>query len=142
MRFGQFPPLVLLIVGLGSGLSLGRAAPADDAAKLVGTWTWQWKDEQGQTHKHVLEIEGAGAKLAARERFDEAEPVKIEDLKVEGPKVNFSVMRGDRRSSYTGTLAADDTINGEVTISREGTDKVFGWTARREPVAKKPSGSR
>lgn len=132
---------VLTIAPFWFCLCPGLPATADDAARLVGTWSWQWKDEQGETHKHLLVIEGSGSNLAARERRDELEPVKVEDLKVVGQKVNFSVLRGEVRASYTGTIR-DETINGEVMIARNGTTKSFGWTARRMPVAREPEGLR
>src|SRR5436305_2604550 len=90
----------------GAALALVLAVPAtaaDDAAKLAGTWTWMWKDAEGETHRHVLEVEGTGNKLSARERFDDQEPVKVIDLKVAGKKVNFTVIRGQRTAVYSGT---------------------------------------
>jgi hypothetical protein len=110
---------------------------ADEPVDLAGTWTWSWKDAQGETHRHVLEIEGSGSKLTARERFDDQDAVKINDLKVVDKKINFSVLRGDRRAMYEGTIAAPDTINGKITVSSEGgQENEFGWTATRQPVKK------
>jgi len=112
------------------------ASAADDAERLVGTWTWSWKDAKGQEHRHVLEVEGAGDKVAARERFDDQEPVKIVDLKAVGTKVNFSVLRGPRTAFYSGTLADADTINGEVQVNTENRNDKFAWTAKREATRK------
>lgn len=111
----------------------GRAAGLDE---LVGTWTWTWKDAQGETHKHVLEVEGSGDKVAARERFDEMEPVKVTDLKLVDKKVSFTVKRGERRSSYSGTVKEKDAIDGVVTVSSDGQPGEFGWSAKREPAKK------
>jgi hypothetical protein len=111
-------------------------ARADEAKDLVGTWTWSWKDGQGEKHTHVLEVESAGGKLAARERFDDQEPVKVTDLKVSGKKVTFSVMRGEARASYNGSLDSADTINGKVMIARAGQTDEFGWTAKKETKPK------
>ncbi|HEV3166154.1 MAG TPA: hypothetical protein VGZ22_19170 [Isosphaeraceae bacterium] len=124
-------------LGLLAGVPLLAVARADDKVNLVGTWTWSWKDSQGDTHRHVLEVEAAGAGLSARERFDDEKPVKINDLKLSGRKVNFSVLRGKRRAAYQGTLASADTINGIITVTDEGAeDSEFGWTAKREPAKK------
>jgi hypothetical protein len=121
---------------LAAGFVSAGASAAD--IDIAGTWTWQWKDAQNVTHRHVLEVEGKGNKLAARERFDDLDPVKVTDLKVTGKKVTFSVLRGDRRSAYSGSLSGADTINGNVTVSVEGGDEAeYGWTATREPVKKK-----
>ena len=115
--------------GLGDGA--GRRAP-----KLAGTWTWEWKDAEEKTHKHVLEVEGVGAKIAARERFDDLAAIKVTELKLDGKALSFTVQRGDRRSEYKGTVADADTINGTVTVSVNNQPNQFGWTAKRERPAK------
>jgi hypothetical protein len=126
-------------LGVGLLLVLAPLAVADEPdADLAGTWTWSWKDGQGETHRHVLEVEGRGKTLSARERFDDQEPVKVADLKVVGKKVNFTVIRGDRRASYSGTMTKPDTINGKVLVAGANNQaSEFGWTAKREPVEKK-----
>ncbi len=111
---------------------------ADEPAKLAGTWTWKWKDGKGDTHRHTLEVEGEGAKMVARERYDDEPAIKVEKIKIDGKKVTISVDRKDRHSVYVGTVASADTINGVVTVSTEGSpDSEFGWTATRE-ATKKP----
>lgn len=105
---------------------------------IAGTWTWKWKDAQNETHRHVLEVKGQGATLSARERFDDQEAVKVTDLKIKGKKVTFTVLRGNRRSAYSGELASEKTINGDVTVTVEGEPaNEYGWTASREPVKSK-----
>jgi hypothetical protein len=115
----------------------GRAATADDAPKLAGTWTWSWKGPDDTTHTHTLEVEGSGEKLAARERFDDLEAVKVNDLKVDGKKVSFSVLRGKRRAEYNGKFDGDDTIEGKVLVEDEGRSNEYTWTAKREKTKKK-----
>jgi hypothetical protein len=132
----------MLTFARGLGVALLLAIPwaparADDAAKLVGTWTWSWKDADGTTHTHTLEVEGTGEKLAARERFDDLEAVKVNDLKVDGKKVSFSVLRGKRRSEYNGKLDGDDTIDGKVLVENDGRSNEYTWTAKREKAKKK-----
>ena len=126
---------------LGLGLLLGMplillaSAGADDAPPLAGTWEWEWKDGQGTTHRHVLEVEGVGKALAARERFDDLEPVKVDDLDVRGKQVRFVVKRGDRRSEYAGTLDGPNTLNGKVSVTAaDNQPNAFTWTARRRPA--------
>ncbi|MBX6313254.1 MAG: hypothetical protein IRY99_10130 [Isosphaeraceae bacterium] len=119
------------LLGLLAALPFWMAA--DEGPDLSGTWRWQWKDAQGQIHRHVLEVDGKGKDLVARERFDDQEPVKVTDLKVEGKKVHFSVRRGERRSIYDGTLANADTINGTVQVSGPNNQPIeYGWTALRD----------
>lgn len=114
-------------------------AVADEPTDVAGTWTWSWKDAQGTTHTHVLDVEkGAKGELAARERYDDLEAVKVDDLKVNGKDVTFSVKRGERHSSYSGKLADGDTINGKVMVTVNGGQAgEYGWTATRKPVKEK-----
>jgi len=126
---------------LALGLALGAliAAPtlaAENPPKLAGTWTWKWKDAEGEMHRHVLEVEGDGAKLTARERFDDEKAIKVDDLKLEGKTISFAVTRNGRYAVYKGKVASADTIDGEVTVTDAGQANEFGWTAKREERAK------
>ena len=126
------------IAGLALLFALPLSSTADAApAKLEGTWTWEWKDGQGTTHHHKLVVEGSGAAASARERFDDLDAVKVEDFKVDGKKVTFSVKHGDRMAAYSGTLGDDDTINGLVTVTvAEDPANEFAWTAKRKATEK------
>lgn len=119
-----------------AGLTLEAAARPGDADVLVGSWSWGYKDGQGVMHKHVLEVEGTGDKIAARERMDEESPVKVTDLKVTGKMVSFSVLRSKRRAAYSGTLKGKDLIEGQVTVSDDGQSQEYGWEAKKEPAKK------
>jgi len=109
---------------------------ADDAPKLAGTWKWSWKDAAGETHRHVLEIEGVGDKLTGRERFDDKAAIKVDDLKLVGKKISFSVTRDNRRAEYEGTVDSTDLITGNVTVVQGGQSSEFGWSASREKAKK------
>jgi len=114
-------------------LPIAVARPADDPLKLAGTWTWKWKDAQGETHRHVLEVEGEGDKMVARERFDNEPAIKVDKIKLDGKKLSITIERKDRRSVYSGTIANAETINGQVTVTTEGQPaSEYGWTATRE----------
>jgi hypothetical protein len=110
--------------------------PAEDPPSLVGTWTWTWKDGKGETHRHVLELEGTGAKMTGRERADDKPAVKVEALKQEGKTLSFAVNRDGRYAEYKGTVASTDTINGLVTVMQDGASSEYGWTATRKPAGK------
>jgi hypothetical protein len=114
-------------------LAVALAAGPDD---LAGSWTWTWKDGEGKTHKHVLDVESAAGKLTARERFDDQESVKVNDLKLTGDEVFFVVKRGGRRAEYTGKLIGGKTINGTVNIAATGQTEEYQWTAERALPAK------
>jgi hypothetical protein len=110
------------------------AGAAEDLPKLAGTWTWSWKDPAGETHRHLLEVEGIGTKLAARERFDELEPIAVRDLRLDAKKIHFTVVRGDRRADYDGIVAKPDTINGTVKITTKGETVEYPWECSRKPM--------
>lgn len=107
-------------------------AQLPDIPKLAGSWTWSWKDPGGELHQHVLEVEGVGNALAAREIFDDEPPVKVMDLKYDGSVVRFTVERGARKAAYAGKLAGPDTIRGTVTTTTDGESREFTWTAQRK----------
>jgi hypothetical protein len=114
----------------------GRAA-AEDPKFPTGTWTWTWKDGEGKTHRHVLDVEAAAGKLTARERFDDLDAIKVDDLKLRGDEVTFSVKRGDRMAEYKGKLIGGKTINGQVSVATNGQANEFQWTAERAIEPKK-----
>jgi hypothetical protein len=134
------PPRNLLVaLGLLPGVFVPLAAAfaddapkASDVPKLAGTWNWTWKDKSGLTHRHILEVEGVGKKLAARERFDKLPPVAVTDLKLDGKNIRFAVVRGEHRADYSGVVADANTINGTVKVTDEGETSEFVWEARRE----------
>jgi hypothetical protein len=125
-------------------LTLGLVVPSwspgqkSDVSPLAGTWTWSWKDPEGKTHKHVLEVEGVDRALAAREIFDDEQPVKATGLRFDGKTVKFTVVRGERKADYTGKLDGKDKINGTVTTSAGTTGQTneFVWKAERRKVPK------
>jgi hypothetical protein len=127
---------LLLTVGLWVPSSSPGQKP--DVSTLAGTWTWSWKDPEGKTHKHVLEVEGVDRALAAREIFDEEQPVKATGLTFDGKTVKFTVVRGERRADYTGKLDGKDKINGTVTTTTtaSGQTNEFVWKAERRKAPK------
>ena len=131
-------PLALgFLIVAGSFSFFGTPTRAADApSDLAGTWTWSWKDPAGTTHQHVLEVEGVGSKLAAREEFDGLGPVPSREIRLDGKSVWFTVVRGDRRADYHGVFADRDTINGTVKVTAEGGTTEFRWEATRKPLPK------
>ena len=122
---------------VASILLISSSARAEDAEALVGSWSWSYKDGQGVTHKHVLEVEGTGEKVAARERMDEEEAIKVTDLKVKDKAVTFTVVRGKRRAAYNGKLKGGDKLEGQVTVTTEGQGQEYGWEAKKDEAKKK-----
>ncbi len=126
--------LAFLMVSAIAALAPSKAqTPAPP--KLAGTWTWTWKDRIGETHRHVLEVEGVGDKLAAREIFDDEAPVRVSKLVLENATLQFTVIRDKRKADYVGKVADADHINGTVTISSDGQAQEFPWQAERRKSA-------
>lgn len=118
----------------------GKSADGEKPMKMAGTWRWKWTDAKGVIHHHVLEVEGEGKTLSARERFDDEKPVKINDMKVEGKTVTFSVTRGDHHAAYKGKFKSDDHIDGTVDVNeRQEVSEEYGWSADREEADDKAS---
>ncbi|MDB5350237.1 MAG: hypothetical protein JWN86_1484 [Planctomycetota bacterium] len=124
--------------GLALLTGLGLGPRVRDADVLVGSWSWSYKDGQGVMHTHVLEVEGTGDKIAARERMDQKPAVKVTDIKVTGGKVTFTVLRDKHRSSYSGKLKgkSSNLIDGLVTVSDGGQTNEYGWQAKKEELKK------
>lgn len=125
------------LLGITAVLSLGIAATglaaADPPMAMAGTWRWKWSDAEGVVHHHVLEVEGKGKTLSARERFDDEKPVKIDDMKIDGKTVTFSVLRGQHRAAYKGKFKTADHIDGTVGVNdAEDPVEEYGWSADRE----------
>jgi hypothetical protein len=128
------PTLALSLVMTVGPSSPTRARAADDLPNLAGNWTWSWKDPAGVTHRHLMEVEGVGAKLAASERFDDLMPVPVRDLQLDGKSLRFTVIRGDRRADYHGIVADRDTINGTVKVTAMGETTEDRWEATRKKL--------
>jgi hypothetical protein len=117
------------------GLTTGAAPPqTPGVSKLAGSWTWTWKDPTNRTHQHVLEVEGIGKALSAREIFDDEPAVRVAPLEFDGKAVHFTVVRGQRKAEYDGRLDDGDTINGTVKTSTGEDHGAYPWKAtRRKP---------
>ena len=127
----KFQRVLLTLAGLAISFQLATSAPAEEPEDLAGTWTWTWKDGESKVHKHVLDVEATGGKLSARERFDDEESIKVDDLKLKDDSVTFSVKRGTRSSTYKGKMVGKKTINGLVNVVLDGQPNEFQWTAER-----------
>jgi hypothetical protein len=130
------PMIRLGALALTLSLALPSALKAEDGG-VAGTWTWSWKDGEGKTHKHVLDIESAAGKLSGRERMDELESVKVDDLKLKDGELTFAVSREGRRAEYKGKLVGGKTLNGLVNVTVNGQASEFQWTAERALEVKK-----
>jgi hypothetical protein len=115
---------------------------AANAADPAGTWTWTQQGRQGGEPREVsLKITKDGDKymgtLVSPGRGDNATPVetKINDIKVAGEEITFTVTREFQGNSFTAKYSgkiADDSITGKIETERDGQTRSRDWTAKRK----------
>ena len=114
-----------------SMLVLVLAAGVAWSGDVTGTWAAEFTTPRGDTRESTFVFEVEGATLTGTVSSTRGES-EIEDGKVEGDDISFSVTRdfgrGPMTFLYTGTLAGDE-IEMEVTV--EAFDRTFEMTAKR-----------
>lgn len=144
LPFGRRAALALATAALGLALlppALARARQEPQPSPLAGEWTWSWTDPEKREHHHLLQVEGTGRTLAARETFDDEAPVRVTGLTFDGENVVFKVARGGREADYRGKLVGRDTINGRVKTMSDGQGTEHPWTATRKKQKPAPTPS-
>lgn len=113
-------------------LSVASSAFAADGA--AGKWTWTFKRPDGKEVKSVLTLKQEGEKLTGTSKLDTGEEHPIENGKLAGDTLSFSITRErDGRkltANYSGKLSAD-AITGKVTTRRGDEDVSYDWKATR-----------
>jgi len=115
-------------------------------AKPDGTWTWSVQGRQGGTPRvTTLKLKSDGDKLTgtvsmpAGRQGGEARETAIENGKIKGDEVSFSVTREFNNnkivSKYTGKLSGD-AIKGKVEMDRDGQTTSRDWEAKRSTEKK------
>jgi hypothetical protein len=128
---------------------LSVAAQAEEKkADPVGTWTWTAPaGRQGGTERtNTLVLKKEGDKLAgtlsAPGRGGQTTEVKVEDVKLVGDDISFSVTReiqaGKIISKYNGKISGD-SIKGKVEVDRGDGNAAASrdWEAKRQVAAAK-----
>ena len=137
--------LQLAVCGL---LALGATAQlqaADKQADPTGTWTWSTPGRNGGAdRKSALKLKTDGDKLTGTitspgRQGGEPTETKIEDGKVTGDEVSFTVTREFNNNKfvakYHGKLTAD-SIKGKMDFERNGEAQSRDWEAKRETEKK------
>ena len=117
---------VVAVVGL-----VGVARAAEDP---TGTWKWT-ATYGGQSRDATVKLKLEGDKLTGVYVGGQSNTeTKIDDAKLEGDKVSFSVTRerdGNKfTTKYSGTLKGD-TITGKSERERDGQKQSSDWVAKR-----------
>ena len=133
----------LLKLGLCAVLGLAFAAQAqaqEKKADATGTWTWTMPGRNGGPDRKMslkLKVEGdkVTGKLTAPSRDGGTTDTDIQDGKISGDTVSFSVVRefnGNKMTSkYSGKVSAEG-IKGKIDIDRGGDTTTRDWEAKRE----------
>ena len=147
MRTKRNAVSTLLTLAGCAALMLSVVAQAEEKkADPVGTWTWTQPGRQGgadRTNTLVFKKEGDKlvGTLSAPGRGGQATEVKVDDVKVMGDDLSFSVARetqaGKITSKYNGKISGD-SIKGKVEIDRGDGNAAASrdWEAKRQAAAK------
>src|SRR5262249_11908998 len=111
----------VLALGVAAGLLLAPAAFAGaKAADVTGTWKWS-VERNGQTFEQTLKLKQEGAKLTGALLGRQGNETAIEDGKVDGDEVSFTVTRtfNDNKivQKFKGKVSGD-TIKGKIEFDR------------------------
>jgi uncharacterized protein (DUF2147 family) len=111
--------------------------------KADGTWSWTMPGRNGgPDRKMTLKLKTEGDKvtgtLATPGRDGATTETKIEDGKLKGDEVSFTVTRefnGNKMvSKYTGKVG--ETIKGKIEFERNGETQTRDWEAKRAAESK------
>jgi hypothetical protein len=121
-------------------LALGTLAQVRAAdAKADGTWSWTMAGRNGgPDRKMTLTLKSEGEKLTGKlsspGRDGQATETEIQEGKVKGNEVSFTVVRefnGNKMTSkYTGKVEGE-AIKGKIAFNRNGEEQTRDWEAKR-----------
>jgi hypothetical protein len=111
------------------------------AADASGTWTWSVLGRDGgEARKSTLKLKVEGEKLTGTlsspgRQGAQARETAIENGKVKGDEVSFTVTREMNNTKFTQKYSAKltaDTLKGKVEFERNGETQSRDWEAKRE----------
>lgn len=110
------------------------ASDSSNAPKIDGLWKWSFIMPDGYKIEPRAKLKREGDTLTGTSRFRSGAPMPIQDGKVDGDTVSWSVVREhDGRkviTRYEGKLKGD-TIKGTVSSDWAGETKSYPWEAKR-----------
>lgn len=126
--------------------AVAQAQAQDKKADPAGTWTWTTPGRNGGPDRvNTLKLKVEGEKLTGTisspggRQGGQARDTAIEDGKIKGDEISFSVTRefgGNKfTSKYSGKVSAD-TIKGKMEFERNGEAQSRTWEAKRETEKK------
>lgn len=133
-------------LGLCAIIALGFVGQIQAQTKKAdGKWTWTMQGRNGGAdRKMTLTLKEDGDKLTGKlsspGRDGQARDTDIQEGKIKGDEVTFTVVRefnGNKMTTkYNGKVTAD-AIKGKVEFERNGEKQSRDWEAKREAADKK-----
>ena len=120
-----------------AGLTIEAEDKKAEAGKgdINGTWTWSMQGREGQSREVSMKVKKEGDKITGTMPGRNGAEVQIENAKLEGDTLTFSVTRefnGNKfTSKYSGKVAGD-TITGKIETQRNGESRSRDWVAKRK----------
>jgi hypothetical protein len=116
-------------------LVMTASVRAEDKADVNGTWKWSFTGQNGQTRETTLKLKADGEKVTGTVSGRNNTETAIEDGKIKGDEVSFTVKREFNGNTitqkYHGKLSGD-TIKGKMEFERNGQEQSRDWEAKRE----------
>ena len=140
--YTRLSSLVLLLAAAGIVLAQG-----EKTAKLDPSGTWKWeRDFNGNKIDYTLRLHCKDGKLTGTYKtvFENggqpglSDPVKLDNGKIDGDKILFTVTRKFNDNEFTIAYAgklADDKITGNTEMDFGNGAREFEWTAKRVVTA-------
>jgi hypothetical protein len=123
----------ILAIGLAASTLAPAAWAVEKLADATGTWKWT-VERNGQTIEQSIKLKQEGTKLTGMHIGRNNTETAIEDGKVDGDEVSFTLTRmfGDNKvvQKYKGKLSGD-TIKGKVEFELNGEKMSRDWEPKR-----------
>jgi mannan endo-1,4-beta-mannosidase len=124
---------VTLLVSAAGFCAVARAAEEKQAASVSGTWKWS-RTFNDNTLEFILKLKQDGEKLAGTLVVGESPETAIENGKVAGADISFSITQefngAKMTRKYSGKIEGD-TIKGKTEFERDGQTQSRDWEAKR-----------
>lgn len=114
------------------------------ALNATGTWKWIFKTDAGDSFDRSVTLKQDGEKLTGTSQWPDGTKVAVEDGKIKGDTLSFSLTRDNQgqkfTSRYQGKISGD-SITGKIEFTRDGQPQTRDWQAKREKAQPKSGGA-
>ena len=123
-----------LLFLFSAALTLRAADSAEP--KIEGTWKWTFNMPDGTRAEPKARLKREGGALNGTSIPRPGMSVPITDLKVDGDKISWTVVRDTNgrkvTTRYSGRIK-NDTLKGTIESDWSGQSQTYDWTAKRAP---------